>query len=78
MIASINIGSQLFETCVQRAASSNSSSSGRSGSGNWQAACGDAFGHSMMDQQLYKLMSSRTSGAGSGTYHAVNITRLFT
>lgn len=45
---------------VQRAASSSSS-----GSGSWQSACGDAFGHSMMDQQLYRLMG-KTSGAGSG------------
>ena len=71
--ASTNIGSQLFGMCTQRAASGNSSSSsGRSGSGNWQAACGDAFGHSMMDQQLYRLMSSRTSGTGSGKYYEIN------
>ena len=38
---------------------SNASSS----SSSWQSVCGDAFGHTMMDQQLTKLMS-KTSGSG--------------
>ena len=41
---------------MQRMASSSSTSS-------WQSVCGDAFGHTMMDQQLTKLMQ-KTSGCG--------------
>ena len=42
---------------LQRNASGSSTSS-------WQSACGDAFGHTMMDQQLSKLMQ-KTSGGPS-------------
>ena len=34
-----------------------------SSSSSWQSVCGEAFGHTMMDQQLTKLMS-KTSGSG--------------
>ena len=37
--------------------------SNASSSSSWQSVCGDAFGHTMMDQQLTKLMS-KTSGSG--------------
>ena len=42
---------------MQRVSSTCSSSS------SWQSACGDAFGHTMMDQHLTKLMQ-KTSGSG--------------
>ena len=45
---------------LQRNASGSSTSS-------WQSACGDAFGHSMMDQQLSKLMQ-KTSGGPSKSF----------
>lgn len=44
------------DDAMQRNPSTSSSSS-------WQSACGDAFGHTMMDQQLSKLMQ-KTSGSG--------------
>jgi len=45
---------------LQRNASGSSTSS-------WQSACGEAFGHTMMDQQLSKLMQ-KTSGGPSKSF----------
>jgi len=45
---------------LQRNASGSSTSS-------WQSACGDAFGHTMMDQKLSKLMQ-KTSGGPSKSF----------
>ncbi len=38
--------------------------SGGSSTSSWQSACGDAFGHTMMDQQLTKLMQKTSGGSG--------------
>lgn len=43
---------------MRRNASGSSTSS-------WQSACGDAFGHTMMDQQLSSLMQKTSGGPGT-------------
>lgn len=64
-------GAKLLQQVTASAKASNEGSaddmqrfpSTASSSSSWQSVCGDAFGHTMMDQQLTRLMSN-TSGSG--------------
>ena len=65
-------GARLLQQVTASAKSSNAGSGGaddmqrfpsNASTSSWQSVCGDAFGHTMMDQHLTKLMQ-KTSGLG--------------